>query len=65
MEKELKKFRAREGFVLVHKKEHIYGEVVYGTEEYPHEPDDFYEVPKEDLEKIIQGWRYNIWQQEL
>lgn len=49
--------KAREGFVLVHKTEHIYGEVVYPTEEFPHERDDFNEVPREDLEKIIEKWK--------
>lgn len=54
---EEKFFKAREGFVLVHKTEHIYGEVVYPTEEFPHERDDFNEVPIEELENIIERWR--------
>jgi hypothetical protein len=52
----IKKFKAREDFVLVHKKEHLYGEVVYSTEEFPYEKSDFKEVPRKDLEKIIQKW---------
>lgn len=55
----LDRFKAREGFVLVHKTDHLYGEVVYSTEEFPYTIDDFNEVPKEGLEKIIQGWRLN------
>lgn len=52
-------FKAKKGFIFVHKFHHLYGSVVYSTEDSPYTLEEFDEVPKEDLEKIIEHWRSN------
>ena len=50
-------FQAPEGYAYVHHTLHLFGEIIYSTDEVEYNQDDFTLVTIEELETIIKQWR--------
>ena len=50
-------FKAPEGYVYVNHAHHLFGEVIYSTDEVEYKKSDFILVSKEELKSIIEQWR--------
>jgi hypothetical protein len=50
-------FQAPEGYVYINHALHLFGEIIYSTDEVEYNQDDFELVSEKDLEKIIKEWR--------
>ena len=50
-------FKAPEGYVYVNHTLHLFGEVIYSTDEVEYNQDDFELVSEKDLQGIIEQWR--------
>jgi hypothetical protein len=50
-------FQAPEGYAYVHHTLHLFGEIIYSTDEVEYNQDDFELVTVEQLNAIIEQWR--------
>jgi hypothetical protein len=50
-------FKAPEGYVYVNHTLHLFGEIIYSTDEVEYTENDFTLVKEEELETIINQWR--------
>ena len=50
-------FQAPEGYVYVNHALHLFGEIIYSTDEVEYNIDDFELVSVDDLEIVIEQWR--------
>jgi hypothetical protein len=50
-------FQAPEGYAYVHHTLHLFGEIIYSTDEVEYNQDDFTLVTVEQLDAIIEQWR--------
>jgi hypothetical protein len=49
-------FQAPEGYAYVHHTLHLFGEIIYSTDEVEYNQDDFILVKNEELQEIIKEW---------
>jgi hypothetical protein len=50
-------FQAPEGYAYVHHTLHLFGEIIYSTDEVEYQQDDFELVTVKQLNAIIEQWR--------
>lgn len=50
-------FKAPEGYVYVNHTLHLFGEIIYSTDEVEYNQNDFELVSDKDLDAIIEQWR--------
>jgi hypothetical protein len=50
-------FKAPEGYVYVNHTLHLFGEIIYSTDEVEYNQNDFELVSDQDLDAIIEQWR--------
>jgi len=50
-------FKAPEGYVYVNHTLHLFGEIIYSTDEVEYNQNDFELVSDQDLNAIIEQWR--------
>jgi hypothetical protein len=50
-------FQAPEGYVYINHALHLFGEIIYSTDEVEYNQDDFILVKNEELQEIINKWK--------
>lgn len=50
-------FQAPEGFVYINYEQHLFGEIIYSTDEVEYDINDFVLVSVSELDDVIEQWR--------